>query len=341
MADPRGWLTRAETLWLVQQDYAAFLFEWWCPEWEFPVVWEAPAPRGKDVAGRLAGERGWGPVDVPGTEWRHERFRRRWGPPGDGGEDIGDVVTEPMDFEQAISWVEGHRPRAGRVADASDRRWDWLEARARARRAGGRGRPPGSSREPCFLALMVAFLVYAGVLRATRHSGRYADVEHDSAADAVAKGAGEAYKTVERHWNSFKGLLPAGGGTPWVGDARIAGFLCSGTGRLQRGQTWRSVHLHPPKQDLRLRGLQLAYAGRIDTELAELDPHHEDRSMRWSSPAELSDGDRRFLHQVWMREWLARAPGAFPEGEVAGVRDVDRQHDDAFPIPEYTFPPNR
>lgn len=330
MAAARGWWTRAEELWGVQWDYQDFVFCGWIDEWEFPDVWEPcpvwdpdhPGGRGLAAWSLHKGLSTWGPETVAGTAWRHDRFKRWCWPPGDGSEGIGDVFTEPMDYAQAVDWVRGHWPRAGHFAQASDARWDWLRQIARSRRGPGRGRLPDPPQKGVFIALMVAFLVYAGIPNATRNATQYGSGKTDSAADAVVEGSGEVYKTVERHWGHYKRFLPAEGGTPYVGDARSAEFRNEDTGRLKRGYTARNTRQRPPKEDTRLAAWQVVYAGRGRRDVGLDEAEYGERR----TPPVLDDGDRRLLHTLWIKEWLACRPGAFPPGEIGPVRDLEERY---------------
>ena len=67
--------------------------------------------------------------------------------------------------------------------------------------------------ENVYRAVMVAFLVYAGML-ATRHSKRGGGVTRTSACDIVAEGTHMAYKGVANKWGCYKKFMPFQGDNP-------------------------------------------------------------------------------------------------------------------------------
>ena len=310
------WWTPAEEYFLVYSDYLDFVWSEWIPEWEFPDVW-APPRHSTDLGAWLLRRRGlkWGPEAKAGdgTEWRHDRFKRRRWPPGDGSEDIGDAVLDPIDYEQAVAWVRAHGPGESKnlraVRCRSDTRWSWLSKRAQERRlrggVGRRGARPGNAAERRNVdrALQVAFLVYAGLI-ATRSSKEIPIEQEDgsvkwlerevkeSACDAVravAKETGRSttYQTIEKKaWHAYKPYFPFLGMTLREGEVYEGEVIAQQRPSFHRGPGGPGYHKGRPGEDTTRR---IQHADRIQASLGvplpdavrQIEEEFEEEFYKW------------------------------------------------------------
>ena len=211
--EEKGWHVRAE------YNALMLLEEEWIAEWEFGI------------------ERPWHPASPnrslprPGSieEWA-QRQGQRGGLKSEFAPDVdvGDWRHDPIDGDEAADWV-ANRWLPGSATERMNERWrKRLEhvASCYGPRTPQRGRQPDNPdmRQNVYRAVMVAFLVYEGLL-ATR-TKRRGSGERPSACDIVADNTGMKYKAVaEKVWGDYKRFMPFGGNRP------------SGV-RLSEDQTW-------------------------------------------------------------------------------------------------------
>lgn len=203
-----------EEHWHVRAEYRALMLleEEWIGEWEFGTTqpWH-PCNR---------------PPPAPGSIGAWNLKRGAWGgrwSECDPDVGIGDWRHYPIDESsagggEAAQWVADHwlpDEAEARMARRWNERLALVDARCgtRPRRKGRPGKPPGSPgmQQDVYLAVMVAFLVYAGLL-ATGHKGGARPSR--TACEVVADETGLKLRYVTKQWENYKKFLPSRGENP-------------------------------------------------------------------------------------------------------------------------------
>ena len=213
----------AEEEWHVLSEFKALMLGW-IDEWEFdgydtqdPDVWIGDVRDGIDAADAEYWVRShWVREPPPAYPPPPSRVVRRTGKPVHEWLGEGRAVRETD-----AMWRERMRQeeaRHGERATGMAARWRKRLKRAEALHGARPVRPgptPGNTKEQArvYMVVMVAFLVYAG-LSATRNRRRKDRRAQDTACDVVAKGAGVAYRTVEKAWERYKRFFPFKGRSP-------------------------------------------------------------------------------------------------------------------------------